>query len=70
MSIITKIRVYDFIFLVKHIKSVDGFMGCYVGLAPKLCGNIMSAVVTQKLYENLDVIDDEDSDEELTEDQK
>lgn len=46
-------------------------MGCYTGLAPKLCGNIMSAVVTQKLYENLDVVkDDEDSDEELTEEQK
>lgn len=57
-------------FSVKHIKSVDGFIGCYTGLAPKLCGNIMSAVVTQKLYENLDVIDDDDSDEELTEDQR
>ncbi|ENN79830.1 hypothetical protein YQE_03653, partial [Dendroctonus ponderosae] len=33
---------------VKHIKSVDGFSGLYTGLAPKLCGNLLSAIAAQK----------------------
>lgn len=55
----------------KHIKSVDGFIGCYNGLAPKLCGNIVSAVVTQKVYESFEINkEDDDSYEEPTDEQK
>lgn len=40
---------------VKHIKSVDGFTGCYRGLVPKLCGNLVSAVASQKILDSLDL---------------
>ncbi|CAH1119629.1 unnamed protein product [Phaedon cochleariae] len=58
---------------VKHIKSVDGLSGCYVGLTPKICGNLLSAVTTQRLLDYLEPPnddDDEDSEEEPTEEQK
>ncbi|KAJ8985552.1 hypothetical protein NQ317_019936 [Molorchus minor] len=56
---------------VKHIKSVDGFTGCYNGLAPKVCGNLLSAIATQKLLDYLEPPkDDDELDEELTEEQK
>ncbi|KAJ8919862.1 hypothetical protein NQ315_006391 [Exocentrus adspersus] len=57
---------------VKHIKSVDGFAGCYNGLAPKVCGNLLSAIATQKLIDYLEPPrdDDEDFEEEPTEEQK
>jgi hypothetical protein len=29
---------------------VDGFMGCYRGLCPKLCANTISCITYQKLY--------------------
>lgn len=51
-------------FLVKHIKSVDGFTGCYRGVVPKVCGNLVSAVVSQKM---LDCLADEDEEEILEE---
>lgn len=55
----------------KYIKSIDGFTGCYNGLAPKLCGNLLSAVITQKFVENLDPPkEDEDYEEEPNEEQK
>lgn len=59
-------------FLVKHIKSVDGFSGCYNGLAPKVCGNLLSAIATQKLLDYLEPPkdDDDDFEEEPTEEQK
>lgn len=40
--------------LVKYIKSVDGITGCYRGLFPKVCGNLVCAVTTEKILERLD----------------
>lgn len=40
---------------VKHIKSVDGFSGCYRGLEAKVCGNWLSAIATQKVADYLEV---------------
>lgn len=56
----------------KHIKSVDGFVGCYNGLAPKVCGNLLSAIATQKLLDYLEPPkdDEEDFEDEPTEEQK
>ncbi|KAJ8928122.1 hypothetical protein NQ314_019348 [Rhamnusium bicolor] len=67
--------IYTPHFLVKHIKSVDGLSGCYNGLAPKVCGNLLSAVATQKLLDYLEPPKDEDDyefdlEEEPTEQQK
>lgn len=39
-------NVLDYI---KHIKKVDGFTGLYRGLVPKLCGNLVCAVATDKI---------------------
>jgi len=57
---------------VKHIKSVDGFKGCYVGLVPKVCGNLASALASQKVIEHMDVEKDEnlEEQEELEEEKK
>lgn len=41
-------------FLVKYIKSVDGFSGCYRGLFPKVCGNLVCAITTERVLEKLD----------------
>ncbi|KAF2893379.1 hypothetical protein ILUMI_12773 [Ignelater luminosus] len=51
---------------VKHIKSVDGFTGCYRGLVPKVCGNLASAVASQKMIEHME-FDKEETIEELDE---
>ncbi|XP_057664170.1 mitochondrial carrier homolog 2-like [Diorhabda carinulata] len=56
---------------VKHIKSVDGFVGCYNGLAPKVCGNLMSAIATQRLTDYFQPpVEQEDLDEEPTDEQQ
>lgn len=39
------------LFAVKFIKKEDGFIGCYRGLVPKLCGNIASAIACQKVLQ-------------------
>lgn len=53
-------------FPVKHIKSVDGFTGCYRGLAPKLCSYTVSTIASQKTaeYLQLDPVQNEDEDDE------
>ncbi|KRT85735.1 mitochondrial carrier protein [Oryctes borbonicus] len=38
---------------VKYIKSVDGLTGCYRGLFPKVCGNLVCAITTEKVLEKL-----------------
>lgn len=35
---------------IAYIKRVDGFVGCYRGLGPKLCANAISSITYQKLY--------------------
>ncbi|XP_023028322.2 mitochondrial carrier homolog 2 isoform X1 [Leptinotarsa decemlineata] len=56
---------------VKHIKSVDGFRGCYVGMFPKISGNLLSAVVTQRLADYLEPPSEEENfDEESSEEEK
>ncbi|XP_060519582.1 mitochondrial carrier homolog 2-like [Cylas formicarius] len=54
---------------VKHIKSVDGFVGLYTGLAPKLCGNLLSTIAAHKCAEFLNLGDEEEELEEETEEQ-
>ncbi|XP_019871349.2 mitochondrial carrier homolog 2-like [Aethina tumida] len=49
---------------VKHIKSVDGFSGCYRGLAPKVCGSLLSAVVTQKIIDSMEPVENENDNEQ------
>lgn len=44
---------------VKFIKAVDGFAGCYRGLLPKVCGNLASAIASQKVIERMDSGKDE-----------
>ena len=39
------------LFSVAYIKRVDGFVGCYRGLGPKLCASTISTITYQKLYE-------------------
>lgn len=54
---------------VRHIKTVDGFTGCYRGLESKACGSILSAIATQKITDYLEINkveeDEEDMDVEL-----
>lgn len=52
---------------VKHIKSVDGFAGCYKGLGPKVTGNLLSAVVTQKIIDYLEREREDDNGDENNE---
>lgn len=57
---------------VKHIKSIDGFTGCYRGLVPKVCGSLASAVASQKVIERMDRNHDNNLDDcdEVDEDEK
>lgn len=56
---------------VGHIKKVDGFYGCYRGLAPKLTGSVLSMVLSERVAEKLGLAYREDKDEsELTEEEK
>ncbi|XP_066148198.1 mitochondrial carrier homolog 2-like [Euwallacea fornicatus] len=55
---------------VKHINNVDGFAGLYTGLAPKVCGSLLSAIAVEKCTEylklsKLEDLDDEEDTEEL-----
>lgn len=34
---------------------MDGFTGCYRGLVPKVCGNLVSALASQKILDSLDL---------------
>ena len=40
---------HGLILTVRYIKSVDGFLGCYKGLAPRLCGSTVSSIVYNTL---------------------
>lgn len=62
-------RIY-IIFAVKHIKSVDGFQGCYRGLGPKVTGNLLSAIVTQTIIDYLAIERDEENFEEENEEER
>lgn len=48
---------------VKYIKSVDGFVGCYRGIVPKLCGNVASVIACHKVLETLELGHDENEGE-------
>lgn len=49
---------------------MDGFYGCYKGLGPKVTGNLLSAIVTQKIIDYLAIEQDEENGEEETEEEK
>lgn len=42
---------------VKYIKSVDGFTGCYRGIVPKVCGNIVGVVTSSKIARKYDKLE-------------
>ncbi|CRK93857.1 CLUMA_CG007384, isoform A [Clunio marinus] len=50
---------------VSHIKTVDGFYGCFRGLSPKLVGNMLSTHFSERIADKLGMakIDDEEKDE-------
>jgi len=57
------------LFSVAYIKRVDGFVGCYRGLGPKLCASTISSITYQKLYvktaeEGTDAAEDDETAEE------
>nr|CAD7195419.1 unnamed protein product [Timema douglasi] len=63
------------LFLLLYIKSVDGFIGIYRGLAPKLCSNVISGFTFHKVSDALRRNTDDKSeqyaeDEELSEEQR
>lgn len=39
---------------VRYIKSEDGLTGCYRGLVPKLCGNIISAIACHQVLQQIE----------------
>lgn len=41
------------LFLVKHIRKVDGFFGMYRGLTPKLIGIVIGSVGSDKIAQKL-----------------
>lgn len=49
---------------VSHIKSVDGFYGCYRGLSPKLLGNIVSAHFSEHIADKLGMAKVEEDEKE------
>ncbi|XP_049822715.1 mitochondrial carrier homolog 2-like [Aethina tumida] len=52
---------------VNYIRRIDGIVGCYRGLAPKLCGNLLSMAVTQKM---MDLMPPDDEKEDETEEDR
>lgn len=44
---------------------MDGISGCYRGVVPKVCGNLVSAVVSQKMLDHLSE-EEEISEDEVT----
>lgn len=57
-----------------HIKKVDGFFGCYRGLAPKLVGSIVGSICSERIADRLGLgvlVDEELKDEsEMTEEER
>lgn len=51
--------------LVSYIKSVDGLIGCYRGLAPKVLGNLVSTHLSDHVADKFGVVklDDEEDDD-------
>jgi carrier protein len=43
------ILVVVFHIIVKYIKSVDGFMGCYRGLGPRICQSLVASAVFKRV---------------------
>lgn len=39
---------------------MDGFTGCYRGLVPKVCGNVVNFLASQKILDSLDVEEEQD----------
>lgn len=56
-------QYYRILFSVRHIKSVDGYSGCYAGLGPKLTGNLLSVVVSQRIADYIKGPQDDEEDD-------
>ncbi|GFG32428.1 hypothetical protein Cfor_02528 [Coptotermes formosanus] len=56
---------------IAYIRRVDGFVGCYRGLGPKLCANTISSITYQKLYERtVEEVTVGEEDDEAAEDKR
>jgi hypothetical protein len=57
------------LFSVAYIKSVDGYVGWYRGLGPKLCAYAVSTITYQKVHKQITSENDSvtETDEETTE---
>jgi hypothetical protein len=57
---------------VAYVKSVDGFVGWYRGLGPKLCASTVSGITYEKVYEAIKFEDDRttETDEDTTEEER
>jgi carrier protein len=53
------------LFLVGHIRQVDGLAGCYRGLAPKLVGTVLSSNLSERIADKLGMatVDDDEKDD-------
>nr|XP_012223507.1 PREDICTED: mitochondrial carrier homolog 2-like [Linepithema humile]XP_012223508.1 PREDICTED: mitochondrial carrier homolog 2-like [Linepithema humile]XP_012223509.1 PREDICTED: mitochondrial carrier homolog 2-like [Linepithema humile]XP_012223512.1 PREDICTED: mitochondrial carrier homolog 2-like [Linepithema humile]XP_012223513.1 PREDICTED: mitochondrial carrier homolog 2-like [Linepithema humile]XP_012223514.1 PREDICTED: mitochondrial carrier homolog 2-like [Linepithema humile] len=49
---------------IKHIKSVDGFTGCYRGLMPKLCSYTVSTIACERTLEYLQTNSEQNEEED------
>lgn len=50
---------------VKYIKSVDGITGCYRGIVPKVCGNIVGVITSDKILRKYDKLERQTDNNEL-----
>lgn len=59
-------------FSVKYIKRVDGLVGCYRGLGPKIIGTVVSSIGSEKIALKLGferIPDDNKDESELSEEE-
>ena len=58
------------LFLVSYIKSVDGLVGCYRGLTPKLVGNVLSTYLSERVADKLGIAKVEDDEKDDVSDEE
>lgn len=66
---LSKLKLF---FTVKYIKQVDGLVGCYRGLGPKVFGTIISSIGSEKIAIKLGferIPDDSKDESELSEEE-
>lgn len=51
-------------FTVRHIKSVDGFTGCYRGMVPKMCSYTVCTLIYDKTLEHFQTNSEQNEEED------